>query len=135
MLDYSSLADFRYHTRAYLRFGEEIAHRAGIEPQQFQLMLALRGSRHKSALSLREIAEQMLLRHNSVVELVDRCERARLVARVRDASDARVVRVHLTKRGAALLQRLTSAHLRRLREDGKAMIASLRPLLAAKEVA
>lgn len=135
MLDYTSLAEFRYHVRTYLRFGEEIAHRAGIEPQQFQLMLALRGSRHESALSLREVAEQMLLRHNSVVELVDRCEKARLVARERDANDARVVRVHLTKRGAALLQRLTAAHLQRLRHGGKAMIASLRPLLAAKEVA
>jgi DNA-binding MarR family transcriptional regulator len=134
MLDYTSLADFRYHIRAYLRFGEEIAHRAGIEPQQFQLMLALRGSPQEQALSLREIAEQLLLRHNSVVELVDRCERARLVARIRDEKDARVVRVHLTKRGAALLQRLTAAHLRRLRQDGKAMLGSLRPLLATEDV-
>ena len=133
MLDYASLADFRYHIRAYLRFGEEIAHRAGIEPQQFQLMLALRGT--PRAHSLRAIADQLLLRHNSVVELVDRCEKARLVARARDEHDARIVRVHLTKRGAALLQRLTAAHLRRLRHDGKSMIGSLRPLLAAEEVA
>ena len=44
----------------------------------------------------REVAEHLLLRHHSVVELVDRAVTAGLVERVGDDNDQRIVRLELT---------------------------------------
>ncbi len=38
--DYQALAEFRYQIRRFLRFSEQMARSAGIEPQQHQLLLA-----------------------------------------------------------------------------------------------
>src|SRR5205085_11024300 len=41
--EYRALAAFRHSIRKFLRFSEEAARAAGIEPQQYQLLLAVRG--------------------------------------------------------------------------------------------
>ena len=41
--DYQTVAEFRYRIRRYLRFSEQAARAAGLEPQQYQLLLALKG--------------------------------------------------------------------------------------------
>ena len=42
--DYASLSEFRYQLRLFLRFSEDAARAAGLEPQQHQLMLAAKGA-------------------------------------------------------------------------------------------
>jgi DNA-binding MarR family transcriptional regulator len=79
---------------------------------QHQLLLAVRG--HGSAPSVRDLADHLLLRHHSVVELVDRAERAGLVIRVADVEDHRIVRVHLTAEAEDRLVALSRAHLEEL---------------------
>jgi DNA-binding MarR family transcriptional regulator len=79
---------------------------------QHQLLLAIRG--HGSSPSIGEVAEHLLLRHHSAVELVDRAARAGLVARVADADDQRVVRLELTPAAEGLLRSLSAAHLEEL---------------------
>lgn len=110
--DYAALLQFRDALRRFLRFSEARAKEAGLTPGQHQLLLAVRG--HEGDPSIGEIAEHLLLRHHSAVELVDRAEQNGLVRRSADAQDQRVVRVELTKAGAAKLAALSADHLAEL---------------------
>ena len=60
------------------------------------------------------MAEYLLLRHHSAVGLVDRAETAGLVRRGQDRDDHRIVRLHLTARGAETLHQLTAVTLEEL---------------------
>lgn len=55
------------------------------------------------------LADYLLLRHHSTVELLDRAEAAGLVRRLPDAEAARVVRVMLTAKGDRLVTELTGS--------------------------
>lgn len=110
--DYATLLEFRDGLRRFLHWSERAARAAGIAPAQHQLLLAVRG--HGSSPSIGEIAEHLMLRHHSAVELVDRCVRAHLVRRVHDPEDQRVVRLELTAEGRRRLSALSAAHLEEL---------------------
>jgi len=113
--DFEALARFRFGIRRYLRFSEETVRRHGVTPQQYQLMLALKGYPGREWAVVREIAERLQLRHHSVVELVNRAQGEGLVRRTADPHDARAVRVHLTAEGEHLLGRLSALHRDELR--------------------
>ncbi len=112
-LDYQRLARFRYALRRFLRFSEDAAREAGISPGQYQLLLFIRSFGDNPPI-VAEVAEKLQVRHQSAVGLIDRCERAGLVARHPDAEDGRRVRVALTAKGTRTLSRLVSLHLREL---------------------
>lgn len=63
---------------------------------------------------MNELADYLLLRHHSTVELINRAEAAGFVRRRPDAADARVVRVGLTPKGDRLVTKLTKEHLAEL---------------------
>jgi DNA-binding MarR family transcriptional regulator len=86
-----------------------------VTPQQYQLMLALKGFPGRDWAVVRELAERLQLRHHSVVELVDRASSEDLVQRDADPDDARAVRVRLAARGEQLLGRLSALHRDELR--------------------
>jgi DNA-binding MarR family transcriptional regulator len=113
--DFEALARFRFGIRRYLRFSEETVRRHGVTPQQYQLMLALKGFPGRDWAVVRELAERLQLRHHSVVELVDRASGEGLVRRGPDPDDARAVRVELTAAGERLLGRLSALHRDELR--------------------
>ncbi len=97
--DYQALAEFRYQIRRFLRFSEQMARAAGIEPQQHQLLLAVKGLPEGRRAIIGELAERLQLQHHSVVELVDRLEERGFVQRNRDEGDQRRVLVRLTPAG------------------------------------
>ena len=112
--EYAELLEFRSALRRFLHWSDQQARNAGLTAQQHQLLLAIRG--HTSddvpaSPTVGEVAESLLLRHHSTVELVDRAEQAGLVHRSVDEADRRVVRLALTAKGQRLLDRLTAAHL------------------------
>ncbi len=109
--DFERLLDFRTGLRRFLHWSQEQARAVGITPAQHQLLLAVRGFRNSRGPSLGDLAEILLLRHHSAVELVDRAEAAGLVRRRTDPDDHRVVRVRMTPLGARRLNRLSSMHL------------------------
>jgi DNA-binding MarR family transcriptional regulator len=113
--DFEALARFRFGIRRYLRFSEETVRRHGVTPQQYQLMLALKGFPGRDWAVVRELADRLQLRHHSVVELVDRASAEGLVQRGPDPDDARAVRVGLTAAGEQLLGRLSALHRDELR--------------------
>lgn len=110
--EYRRLLGFRDGLRRFLRWSEEQAKAAGLTPAQHQLLLAVRG--HDGRPTIGDLADHLLLRHHSVVELVDRAERAGLVRREQDTDDHRVVHVRLTPSGSRRLATLSSAHLEEL---------------------
>jgi DNA-binding MarR family transcriptional regulator len=108
--DFEALARFRFGIRRYLRFSEETVRRHGITPQQYQLLLALKGFPGREWASVGELAERLQLRHHSTVELVNRAQAQKLVQRISDPADARVVRVALTSDGEQILAELSALH-------------------------
>src|SRR3954452_22183114 len=79
--EFEALAQFRFGIRRYLRFSEEAVRRHGLTPQQYQLLLALKGFPGREWATVRELADRLQLRHHSVVELVDRAQGHGLVER------------------------------------------------------
>ena len=123
--DYRRLLALRTGLRRFLRWSEEQAAAVGLKPAQHQLLLAIRGHADPRGPTIGEVAECLLLRHHSAVELVDRAEKARLVERRResagDSGDHRVVRLALTPLGSELLTRLSALHLEELERLGPRM--------------
>lgn len=112
--DYQRLLLFRTALRRFLRWSETQAEAAGVTPAQHQLLLAVRGHAGPGEPTIGDVAESLLLRHHSAVELVDRAEAAKLVRRVHDPDDRRVVRLRLTPGGRRVLARLSAANLEEL---------------------
>ncbi len=123
--EFRALAEFRYQIRIYLNGSEEAARNAGLEPQQYLLLLALRGLPQGREASIRELAERLQLRHHSVVELVDRLERRSLLRRERSRDDRRQVILHLTPRGEKILTRLAKQRISELRTAAPTLVRAL----------
>lgn len=115
--EYQSLARFRRTIRRFLHFSENAARAAGLTPQQHQALLAVRGHPEGSP-SVGDLADSLQLQPHSAAGLVDRLVRQELVTRVGDAKDRRRVLVHITPRGAELLESLTATHREELRRLG-----------------
>ena len=113
--DFEALAQFRFAIRRYLRFSEEAVRSHGLAPQQYVLLLALKGFPGRDWATVGELADRLQLRHHSVVELVDRVQVQGLVERASHPDDKRAVRVLLTGDGEALLGRLGALHRDELR--------------------
>jgi len=126
----SELADFRYQLRTFLSFSESASETCGIAAQQYQLMQVIGAVPPEQQTSISYIAERMVLRHNSTVELVDRAERAGLVERKHDENDLRRSLVELTPQGWEILQKLVALHLVEVQRQSDGLIRSLRKLQA-----
>lgn len=123
--EYLALAEFRYQLRRFQRHMEEATRAMGVNPQQYQLVLALKGLPRDYAPTISHLAERMQLNHNSMVELVDRCEEHKLLRRSRNGDDRRQVALSITPEGEALLRKLGAAARQELREMGPTMIESV----------
>ena len=115
--DYRELAEFRHQLRQFLHFSEIRARELGIEPQQHQALLALKGLPAGSQPTISELANRLALRHHTTVELVDRLETAGFVKR------------QLNSQGTAQLRSLSLAHRDELRVKGPELAKALRAIL------
>lgn len=113
--DFQNLLEFRTMLRRFERWSEQQARAVGLTPAQHQLLLAVKGHPDRRGPTIRELAEYLLLRHHSTVELVNRVESGGLARRRGDPDDARIVRVTLTQDGEDRLGRLTTMHVEELR--------------------
>jgi len=112
--DFEALARFRYQLRRFLRFSEEVTHRHGVTPLQYQLMLQIQGYPGRPWATVVELAGRLQAKHHGVVSLVSRCEAAGWVRRAPSRDDRRRVEVHLTPQGRACLGQLARLHLQEL---------------------
>jgi DNA-binding MarR family transcriptional regulator len=111
---YQKLLRFRTGLRRFERWSEQQAEAAGLTGTQHQLLLAVRGHPDRRGPTIGQLAEYLMLRHHSVVELIDRAEAANLLRRIADADDGRLVRIRPTPHGSQVLRHLTRAHLAEL---------------------
>jgi DNA-binding MarR family transcriptional regulator len=116
--DYAQLAAFRHALRGFMRFSEAAAAKAGLTAQHYQAMLALRGCPDDQRVSINDLAQQLLVKHNSAVGLVDRLVEERLIVREPSQVDRRKVELRLTGRGRQLLAKLAATHRRELQRIG-----------------
>ena len=135
-LDWAKLADlaeFRYRLRRFVSFSEAASEAAGISAQQYQLLQVVATIPLDKESSISYIAERMVVRHNTAVELVDRAEKAGLVHRVADKNDHRRSLVEISSQGNDLLAELVPVHLAGVREgDGELLLRSLQQLIGGK---
>jgi DNA-binding MarR family transcriptional regulator len=117
--EYRLLADFRFALRGFFAFSKAASKRAGLAPQQYQALLALRARRERE-MTIGDLAEELFIRPHTAVELVDRLEVAGLTIR-RSAASGRSVVLDLTDSAEAVLASLADAHLAELRRYAPAI--------------
>ena len=127
--DYAALAEVRHRIRRFLNFSEAAARAAGVEPQQHQLLLAIKGLPPSETATIGVCAERLQIRHNSAVELANRAEQQGLVVRTPSAKDQRAVALSITARGDLILNELALVHRDELRSAAPSLLRALTQLL------
>jgi DNA-binding MarR family transcriptional regulator len=127
--DYRALAEFRHHIRLYIRFSEKVVRNAGLEPREYQLLLALKGLTPDVRPRIAEIAEQLRIHHHSAVALVDGLETKGLVRRKRGTTDRREVLVMVTPAGEAIISKMVAVHLAEVVSRGPMLLNSVQRVL------
>lgn len=111
-------------------FSEAAARSAGVEPQQHQLLLAIKGLALDARPTIGAIAERLQIQHHSAVELTKRAVRAGLIERRTSEADRREALLVITPKGETILRRLSVAHRDELRVEGSELLSALRALVA-----
>ena len=127
--EYQILAEFRYQLAGFLRRRKDAARAEGLQPQQYELLLAVTGLDSGKSPTIKELANQLCLEHHTVVELADRLEKKGLVARASSGEDKRVVLLRVTPAGQRVLNRIVRYSFAQLREEAPVLIQSLRRIL------
>jgi len=131
-IEYQALGELRYRIRRFLQEGDITAKQAGLEPQQYLLLLAIRGLPDGQEATISTLAERLSLRHHSTVELIDRMETHGYVKRIRGKEDRRQVLVSLQPRGEKLLEKVVEQRIIELRANGRALVETISALLETR---
>lgn len=126
---FQQLAAFRYRIRQFLHFSEEAARRNGLEPQQHQLMLAIKGLPEGLRPTVTTLSQRLCLRHHSTVELINRLVERGAAVREPSDQDRREVLVKLTPHGEELLHELSVLHWQELQDAGPALSEALQRIV------
>jgi DNA-binding MarR family transcriptional regulator len=131
---YDGLAGFRLAMRRFLSFSEAALAEAGVTSQQYQALLVVRTAPDWKV-RLRDLAEQMLMHHNSAVQLVDRMCLAGLTERIPAEDDKRSVLIVMTTKGEKVLEALAKIHVDGMLENEPLLAESLSRLRQVTELA
>ena len=126
---YRAFAELRYRIRHFVREGDMVAQAVGLEPQQYLLLLAIRGLPAGEEATIRTLADRLALKHHSVVELIDRLETHGYVRRSRGRDDRRRVLVSLLPRGERILEQVARHRIGELRSNGHDLVRAIDQLL------
>jgi DNA-binding MarR family transcriptional regulator len=127
--EFRTLAELRYRIRLFLKEGDAAARSAGLEPQQYLMLLAIRGLPPEIPGKIQTLADRLALKHHSAVELVDRLERRGYVRRTRGKLDRRQVLVSLLPKGQKVLDRVVQQRITELRASGRELVKAIEALL------
>ena len=127
-IDFETLAAFRYQIRKFLRFSKDLLSSEDLTPDQYQALLAIRASTPPGRLSIRELAEQLQVRHHSTVGIVDQLVLRQAVIRQVAQEDRRKIHLTLTEKGESLVARLAPPHHEELSRLSPQIIETLQRL-------
>jgi DNA-binding MarR family transcriptional regulator len=106
---YRAAAELRTALRAFARRSEQLAREQGLTPQQYVLLLLIKGSPDgRERATVTDLARRLQLGQSTVTELVQRAEDAGLIERTVDRTDARVSWLTLTPSGTRRLAGVVS---------------------------
>ena len=126
---YQQLAEFRYRIRSFVHFSEEAVRAAGIEPQQHQLLLAVKGLPEGTRPTVTTLSHRLCLKHHSTVELINRLEHRGAVIRRHSDQDRREVLIELTAFGEAVLEKLSVLHWQEVQSLAPALSDALEAIV------
>jgi DNA-binding MarR family transcriptional regulator len=127
---FRALSEFRYQIRKFQHFSELAARAVGLEPQQHQLLLAVKGFAGGGlGPTIGDVAERLQVRHHSAVELVDRMETRGMVHRRAGKHDRRLVIVALSDAGEQILKDLAAQHIAEIQQIGPGLVKALQQVL------
>jgi DNA-binding MarR family transcriptional regulator len=126
--EYRALAEARYRIRRFLNFSEASARAVGLEPQQHQLLLAIRGLPKDAEPTVGVLAERLQIQHNSAVELVNRSSNRGLLQKRPGQRDRREVLLSITPRGRRLLEKLAVRHRAELQSVAPTLLSAIAAL-------
>lgn len=127
--EYRALAELRYNILRFLHDGDAVARKAGLSPQQYLMLLAVRGLPLGDVATIRTLADRVALKHHSAVELVDRLEKQGYVRRDRGEADRRLVTVSLLPKGQRLLEEVVRRRVGELHAGGHRLVKVINRLL------
>jgi len=116
--EYETLALHRYVIQQFLHFSEGVLQKAGLTPQQYQAMLAIKALPDRDYMTMGELAECLLIRPHSAVGLINRLEALGLVVRQTPKTDRRQIHLRLTEQGCQVLERMAERHVGKWRQLG-----------------
>lgn len=123
---YQLLAEFRFVLAQFLTFSAKAARSAGLAPRQHQALLAIKGYRGGSHMTVGDLAQRLGIRDHSAVGLVNRLVDGGYLVRRTDMDDKRRALLFLTPRGEKVLAGLSATH----REELRRIAPLLKPLLS-----
>jgi DNA-binding MarR family transcriptional regulator len=126
---YRRLAEFRHQIRQFLHVSEQAARTNGIEPQQHQLMLAIKGLPEGARPTVTTLAQRLCLKHHSAVELVNRLVERGAAMRRQSQEDRREVLVELTPLGEEILEKLKELHMQELQTKSLELCKDLQAIV------
>jgi len=131
---YRRLAEFRHQIRQFLHVSEQGARANGIEPQQHQLMLAIKGLPEGARPTVTTLALRLCLKHHSAVELVNRLVERGAAVRRQSLEDRREVLVELTPLGEEILEKLKDLHLQELQTKSPELCQALKTIVDSPQI-
>jgi DNA-binding MarR family transcriptional regulator len=123
--EYLALGEFRWSMRQFLQFSERGARDHGISAQQHQALLAIRSHSGPEAMTIGGLAEQLLIKNHSALELVSRMVENGLVERAVSGEDRRRVLLKILPKGAKILETISLRNLRQLNETAEILVEIL----------
>jgi DNA-binding MarR family transcriptional regulator len=123
---FAGLAGFRAALRHFLAASEAISRAGGVTAQQYQALLAIGCG--PDPMTMKDLAEQLLLQQHAATQMVNRLQKAGLVDRTPSSTDGRSVVLTLTEEGGQLLAQLAEQHLAEMLKQEPQLSRSLRRL-------
>ncbi len=102
---------------------------AGIEPQQHELLLAVKGLPEGTCPTVTALSHRLCLKHHSTVELINRLEQRRVIVRRPSQRDRREVLIELTPFGEEILEKLSVLHWQELQSLAPGLSAALETIV------
>ena len=128
---YQGLASFRSALRQFLASSEVISRAGGVTAQQYQALLAIGCG--PDPMTMKDLAEYLLLQPHAAVQMVNRLAKAGVVERSPSPTDGRSVLLTLTTAGETLLESLAEQHLREMLKQEPHLSKSLRRIRQATD--